>query len=439
MYDTRIQQWLKHFDSIPIPEVPPAALPLLDHFRLHHDTSDVFAGVDILFIQHQLGPFVARMKATLDDGLDPARSWFIDIPYSTNRTAQAGIQGLGCPAEQFTALFDDPLAPYAVHQHQRVEGILRRLAARSDPKPLLVIDDGAYFVRALKMFSDTEPAMAERFRGTAVVEQTTRGHRYLLDHETTLIHRYGLRVVSIARSDTKTTFESPFIGAAVSRAILRTLEAQGSFFDHLNRIAVIGYGPVGQATTAALLRRRPDIRPDVIDTDIKTHAAITRAGATPHTHLPSTGTYDLIAGCTGYNSFNLAQRAQLADGALLASGSSAAVEFNRAGFIELADRYPDDEIEVLERAATRAQGLHATIRIAQEGRKSFAFLNAGFPVNFDGRLECLPTNVIQATHTLLYAAACQALKTVAPGFRPLDETTDRWIKAHALEQLHPPV
>jgi len=378
------------------------------------------------------------MKSTLEDGLDPARSWFIDIPYSTNRTAQAAIQAMGCPAEQFTSLFDDPLAPYSVHQQQRVEGILHRLAMRTDPKPLLVIDDGAYFARALLAFSETDPAMAERFRDTAVVEQTTRGHRFLIEHTEAIIKRYGLRTVSIARSKTKTLFESPFIGAAVSRAILRTLEEQGSFFDHINRIAVIGYGPVGQATTAALLRRRPDIQPDVIDTDVDKHEAIIRAGANPHAALPQKGVYDLVVGCTGYNSFKLEHRQQLADGALLASGSSAAIEFNRAGFIELADRSADDEIEVLEREVTRAKGLHATIHIRQEERKTFAFLNAGFPVNFDGRLECLPTNVIQATHTLLYAAAQQVLEMTQPGFSMLNKDIDEWIQSHALEHLSLP-
>ena len=439
MYDPRIQEALINFDSMPIPESPPCALPLLDYFRAYFDTSGIFSNVDILFIQHQLGPFVARMNATLTDGLEQSRSWFIDIPYSTNRDAQVGIQALGCPVEQFTTLFNDPLAPYAVNQQQRVSKILRRLIERPDPKPLLVIDDGAYFARAMKVFSENEPDFADRFRGTAVVEQTTRGHRYLLDHTESIIKRYGLRVVSIAKSDSKTKFESPFIGAAVSRAIIRALDSQGRFFDRINRIAVIGYGPVGQATTAALMLRRGDIPPDVIDTALDTHESITRAGATPYSKLPSKREYDLIVGCTGYNSFKLEQRHQLADGALLASGSSAAIEFNRAGFIELADRFIDDEIEVLEREATRARGLHATIRIAQEQRKTFAFLNAGFPVNFDGRLECLPSNVIQATHTLLYAAARQAMALTEAGFNELEKDVDAWIEAHALEHLSVPV
>ena len=140
-------------------------------------------------------------------------------------------------------------------------------------------------------------------------------------------------------------------------------------------------------------------------------------------------------GCTGYNSFKLDQRALLADEAILASGSSAAVEFNRPAFVELADRYPDDEIEILDREKTIAQGIHAKISFQQEGGKKFTFLNAGFPVNFDGRLECLPTRTIQATHCLLFSAACQVLQQKSPGLRLIDAEIDNWIYENAINQL----
>jgi hypothetical protein len=120
---------------------------------------------------------------------------------------------------------------------------------------------------------------------------------------------------------------------------------------------------------------------------------------------------------------------------MLASGSSAAIEFNRQDFVELADRYPDDEIEIVDREATRRKGIHATIRFNREGGNGFAFVNAGFPVNFDGRMECLPAKVIQATHSLMYAAARQALKQPAPGWQPISEEADSWILAHGVEEI----
>ncbi|MGZ4864564.1 MAG: hypothetical protein ACXV5H_07095 [Halobacteriota archaeon] len=107
------------------------------------------------------------------------------------------------------------------------------------------------------------------------------------------------------------------------------------------------------------------------------------------------------------------------------SGSSAAVEFNRAGFVELADRYPNDDLKVLAQSSTKKQGIHATITIQQEGRKKFSFLNACFPINFDGRVECVPARIMQATHTLLYAAAIQSLKQTKRGLDPIGETYDQ--------------
>jgi len=151
--------------------------------------------------------------------------------------------------------------------------------------------------------------------------------------------------------------------------------------------------------------------------------------------LPGDRAYDLVVGCKGYASFELGQRRLLRDGAILASGSSAAIEFNRAGFVELADRYPDDEIEVVDREGTIKNGIHATVTIAQEGGKTFSFLNAGFPVNFTGAMECLPARMIQPTHCLLYAAARQVLQEKRPGLSAIDPRLDHWIHEHAVKML----
>lgn len=49
-----------------------------------------------------------------------------------------------------------------------------------------------------------------------------------------------------------------------------------------------------------------------------------------------------VAGRQGYGAFKLHQEKLLSDGAFLASCSSTAFEFNRADFVDLAIRYPDD-------------------------------------------------------------------------------------------------
>jgi len=174
---------------------------------------------------------------------------------------------------------------------------------------------------------------------------------------------------------------------------------------------------------------------DVIDIDPKTHEEISSLGCRPLRWLDRKCVYDLVAGCTGYASFPLSQRSLLADGAVLVSGSSAAIEFNREKFIELADASPDDEIEVLDREVTRRKGIHATITLRQEGGKRFSFLNSSYPINFDGSLECLTIPAIQPTHCLMVAAARQAIRGKMQGLHPIHPIMDEWIFQHGVKSL----
>ncbi|MCZ6603113.1 MAG: hypothetical protein O6952_08905, partial [Planctomycetota bacterium] len=351
---------------------------MLDKLRLRSTESKDFKGVDVLFIQHFLGSFIPRLSAMRANGLDPDRSWFIDIPYSTNRVVLQWIRNFA-PEGHVPEVFDDPLAPYSDRQLERVIDMLRRIANRKDPRPLLVVDDGAYFVRALKHLRPLEPEFVEMFREASVVEQTTRGLRYLMDCGAQLINDLRLTVVSIARCRTKRLFEAPFIGAVVSRSILRTVEAAGGDWSRIKRVAILGFGPVGRATMNAL-RERIKFAIDVVEPDEAKHAEIEKLGGTPMLDLPEAlpkdRMYDLVVGCTGYNSFKLHQRSLLAKEAFLASGSSAALEFNRAGFVELASSEEEKGIKVLDREETIAQGIHAPIRMEIENHGRFVFLNA---------------------------------------------------------------
>ena len=426
---------LERFDDEAIPSVPPEHLPLIDELRQAFPQRAPFAGFDALFIQHQLGAFVPHLEAMLDDGLDPGRCWFVDIPYSTNLQVRSFLWQKGYREAQTTRLFGDPLEDYSSSQSLRVGFLLQKMANRPDPKPLLVVDDGAYFLRYLTSLKMHQPDLLKQFNGARVVEQTTRGHRYITGPGAEVIKLCDLHVVSIARCHTKLQFEAPFIGAAVSRALLRAVGRDR--LAALRRIGIIGYGAVGKATVAALLKHAGHAAIDVVDIEAQAREDASKAGPLCRgvTELQDSGEYELVAGCTGYTSFKLEQRRLLADDALLASGSSAAVEFNRTGFIELADQFPDDDIEILEREKAIQEGIHATIRIRQEGRKVFSFVNAGFPVNFDGRIEVLPARVIQATHSLLYQAACQAATQASAGVRQIEGRTDHWIYNHALEHL----
>lgn len=442
MYNQRILDALDRFPEI-VPEELPESLPLLDDYRHRHPRRQSEGDLTVLLIQHHLGPFIRRLDAMFDDGVRPDRTWFVDIPYSTNEEVREEIpKRFGISPFHISPPLRDPLAPYATLQLQRVANLIQHLAQGNVGSRLLVIDDGAYFVRALKDLEDLGAGLSRAFAGrTFIVEQTTRGHRYY-EEEDLAAYRHFVEgvldapVVSIAKSTTKTEFESPFIGAAAARGLQQKLKTEGLNLDQLGRVALIRFGPVGEAVFKALNPMGHEGPIEVIEIDEGKHTAIRDLGGVPRAALPDTGSFDLLIGCTGYASFGLRHWDVLADDACLVSTSSAAVEFNRKQFIDLADLYPDDEFEVADREATRKQGIHATVRIVDSQRKrQVRFMNASFPVNFDGRLECLPARMIQATHTLLYAASRQVLQSSRPGLQVLNKGLDQEIYEGALRYL----
>jgi hypothetical protein len=52
-----------------------------------------------------------------------------------------------------------------------------------------------------------------------------------------------------------------------------------------------------------------------------------------------------------------------------------------------------------------------------------------FPVNFDGRVNCVPAHYIQPTPTMMCAAAVQAVRSTRKGLLPLDPAFGRWLDA----------
>ncbi len=432
----KIAQALRSYDSTTIPHTIPDSLPVIEDYAEERATKESFAGLDAVFIQHHLGSLIPKLNAMIEYGLDRSRTWFIDIPYSTCRPVVDRLRSMGVHPSHLSRPFDDPLADYSHAQMARVSFLMAQIANRDNPNPLLVIDDGAYFVRYLLDVHHHAPDLIPRFRGSYVVEQTTRGHRFIERHHEELTKAFDLHMVSIARCKTKTDFEGPFIGANIIRSMFDKIGT-----DRLNaarKVAVMGYGTIGRGVVERVVRDFPAASIHVVDTkwDEKSVNTLKELHCEPREKLASDGCYDVVIGCTGTNSFLVEERHFLSDNAVLVSGSSADVEFNRFAFVELADRLPNDEIEIIDREATRKQGIRANVSLRHEGGKIMTILNAGFPANFTGEgVEGLPYSIIQATHSLLFGAALQATRSRVPGFRTIEHKRDDEIFNLALEHL----
>lgn len=446
--DPRLDSALLGFDYEPAPQQWPDTLPLLERLKSEGTRSGSpipfcrFDDVHVLFIQHHLGPLVPRIAAMQDQGLSTDRAWFVDVPYSTNQEVRTHVAGLA--GDRLAPAFNDPLAEYAPAQLKRVEQAVQRIAsALDDDERLLVIDDGAYFTRVLHQ-RRSDKNLLDRFRGrTHIVEQTTRGHRLIFDdiasdeptavHPRQVLEQIGAPVVSIARCQTKTKFEGPVIGAALWKAAVSSLARQDVDLTKLERIGVIGFGTVGRAIFGRLRKMLPGATIDVIETADEKHSEIRALGGRALSRVADGGGYQVLFGCTGYDSFTLDDRPYLAEKATLVSCSSAAVEFNRHLFVEEADRVSDDEIEIVspERGST---DIRATI-VFEDGDRTIDFLHAGFPINFDGEIEHIPYELIQATHTLLFAAAMETLALDGPTFQTIAPATDIWVLDHALDLI----
>ena len=72
-FSSKIENTLVNFDNEIIPTKPPQELPLLNEYRNKYKKKDYFKDLDVLFIQHHLGPFLPKLAAMSNDGLEKRR------------------------------------------------------------------------------------------------------------------------------------------------------------------------------------------------------------------------------------------------------------------------------------------------------------------------------------------------------------------------------
>jgi S-adenosylhomocysteine hydrolase len=407
----------------------PGPLPFLDAIVDHHGQERPFAGWTALLIQHQLGSQVRMARALLDLGIAPARMYWIDIPYTANGTVHAALLALGIPEDNFAPSYYNLELKYAAYQHERVQAMALRLAKTLRPTDhLLVLDDGAYFLEALTCIGAAPPDVR-------IVEQTTRGMIKLRQDATLRQRAASVVTVNVAESGPKKTIEGGQIGAVVCDQLVARLgdKTRGGASP---RCLVLGYGSIGR-NVARSLQERLGVAAGQIQVNDENQDARGRALADRHplwTRDDNDGQpFDIVIGCSGTTSFTVSDRIFLEDGAVLASASSGSAELSREAFIELADSHPGHDIYVQDRATLATRSVHSDILLHLVDR-DVRFLNGGFPVNFDGRVNCVAPHLIQATHALQVGAAVEAVRATRKGILPPSQELCDWIVQRFEEQ-----
>lgn len=374
-----------------------------------YKTEQPLAGVTALFFQHQLGNQVPMTDTLIQLGLRPDKIYWMDIPYTSHQRVRDALEVLGIPSGNFRTSHDYQLLdPYGPFQRRRAIEMYQEML-RADHQQLLVLDDGAYFLEAASCFEKLP-------RNCCIVEQTSRGFKKIEKNAAMASVLSHIPLVNVAYSVPKGRLESPFIGAAVCASIFHHIKNRLRASKATARCLVLGYGHIGSAVTR-FLKEELGFTKDrifVCDPEFKSDPPENSF----HTWNRSLGgTFDLVIGCSGTTSFDVGDYVFLNDGAILVSASSGAVEFNRRNIVEWAALNQSDDVSIDDNIDP--SNFHADIRIRFPGRR-VTLLNGGFPINFDGRICCVPDRYIQITLALMVQAAVQAVRADKPGIYDID-------------------
>jgi predicted dinucleotide-utilizing enzyme len=238
-------------------------------------------------------------------------------------------------------------------------------------------------------------------------------------------------VINVAESRPKKQLEAPCIGRATWEALRRHLKHEPWLRRNL-RVLILGFGALGHAVTLSLrnLGRVSADRIYVYDPDSRASRRVRALGFRTWNREEATDStirFNLVIGCSGHQSFTVDDVSYLDDRAALVSASSGAGELSREAFLGAADASaPPDGI--LGRDQLCELSPHHDLEIQLQGRR-IHFLNGGFPVIFDGRINNVPPRYIQVTLALMVAGAVQAVQAEAGGLLDFDKTIVEWIES----------
>jgi S-adenosylhomocysteine hydrolase len=357
-----------------MPEVP----PLLELALRRQAGRRVFAGHNVLLINHLYSDAVPFVEALKRAGLSPDKSAIVSTEYPFDPAVSYALQREGI------ATFDDS---WKRGMAATVEPAIRDMLRKSDGngQPILILDDGGTAAELIRTrFAD----QADRFK---IVEITTNG---LFPAEQLLREHGRLPFVyrTTARSDTKRRIMSPVYAARVIDTAIQEIHRSG--LELVGREAVvIGGGAMGAPAGAELVRRGRELgaqglRVTFVDTDPATAATLRAAGFKVAPIARALPRAALVVGMATVTPGNETLREEhlplLRDGVVVVQGASKRKQFDMARFEAIADRkdpLPGDS----PRRSYRYRF----------GTKSINFLADGWTINHNGSLHGSPIDSVQ--------------------------------------------
>lgn len=428
------------------------------------------AGFHMAAVQHLFPTTEMLFQAFAVCGLTPDHTWLSGKPYSTDdeiqfalaragvHLAQAGRAGYeGVTERDHEALFASPLARRLVSEGRvdeqglrdpSVVQLLRTFTAPGADAPgarFVLLDEGGKLVKALHQVFP--PELVTR---CVAVEQTMRGIQVL--------EGLSLRcpVVDVAQSWLKKLFESPMIGESIVHDVEAQLVDVGAHVTVQPKEAtVLGFGAVGQAVAASLLRRGYRVRVWDPKLDDATEGPALRAlaaklGVATPSRAECLAHGHLVFGCSGRGSLAYAEWDALPRDAILVNAASGRHELMSEVLRDPAFEPPADPLAqaFIHNGTTSVfQGApvsldpsplepwdrereHSVVPGKNGARR--LVLRSGFVANM---ATDIPPELIQLTRCLLLAAVVQATRATASGLVAVDDEVQRFIEARVRAAL----
>ena len=361
-------------------DIPILKLPVLESLKKIGFFLTGWEHTVIVGIQHILPTTVSLFDSLIRLGVKPENIHLLGKGYSTLYTSREQILKLGIQIQSNSA--QDKLGDFSqcfLHDICRLWAHVYANLAGKDVDAIIIMDDGGHCL------VNVPPKISKRY-SIVGIEQTTSG---LLNPK---VLNLQFPLIEVASSAAKKSLEPPVI----SKAIIKKLVDVSEIGNKKVSCGVAGFGSIGKAVAYELSRlgHRVSLYDIVHDNNIKNH---NYSWCKNVDELLSKSDY--IFGCTGRDLAGEFRLNNLTIGnKYLISCSSDDTEF-----LSL--------LKLIHRVHPRKSSFSPFADIIYENKKNvlIKIYRGGFPINFDNSSEAEPSQSIQLTRGLMFAALIQAL------------------------------